>query len=341
MRDLKYLTDSYDEKIAQIKEINAPLNFLFITDIHNRNNYMIAQDLKGGPYELAVNAIDSMHYILERCPEISFLVCGGDVCNDYYPDPIKTRESFQEAMDALYRLPIPVHCCVGNHDDAITIANMRGRDTVKAAILPDEMHRLCMKYNPTSENYYYVDVDTKEGGWRMIFLNTSDKPYFLKDGKYPLGWDAIISMEQIAWFEKNALVTDRNIIVFSHIPLNNEGIYGMRDIPYPVMPYNGLFGGPRVYYDAKQCQNVQMLIAGHVHFDNMVYDYDILSVTSLGSLTQEWTPNGPKREYGTPTETAFEVFSIKGDMVYITRFGAGDNRMARLMRMEHDAAYMP
>ena len=33
--DLRYLTDHYDEKIAQIKQIGAPLNFIFITDQHN------------------------------------------------------------------------------------------------------------------------------------------------------------------------------------------------------------------------------------------------------------------------------------------------------------------
>ena len=332
MKDLSYLTNSYDEKIARIKEINAPLNFLFITDQHNQMNHMVSQE-KGGPYELAVDAIDSMHYILERCPEISFLVNGGDMGNDYNPDPVKVRESHQEVMDALYRLPIPVHTCIGNHDDALGVAVMRGWDTVKAAILPDEMHRLCMKYNPTENNYYYIDIDTEEGGWRMIFLNTADKPYYMKDGKYTLGWCPEISVEQTEWFENDALVTERNIIIFSHQPLHNAGIYGTENPPEGIKPFDDLRGGPRIYYRAKQCQNVKMLIAGHVHFDNMLYDDGILSVTSLCSLAQEWVPTCPKREYGTPTETAFDVFSIKGNVVYITRFGAGDDRKGMLHRM--------
>ena len=29
MKDLSYLTDHYDEKIKRIKEIDAPLNFIF------------------------------------------------------------------------------------------------------------------------------------------------------------------------------------------------------------------------------------------------------------------------------------------------------------------------
>ena len=36
MNDISYLTDFYDEKIEQIKKLDAPLNFVFYTDPHNR-----------------------------------------------------------------------------------------------------------------------------------------------------------------------------------------------------------------------------------------------------------------------------------------------------------------
>ncbi len=147
MKDLHYLTDSYNEKIAKINSFAAPLNFIFITDEHNRMNHMTAVK-HGAPYELASDAIDSMRYIIDRCPGISFVVNGGDIGNDYDPDPEKFRQSHREVMDALYRLPLPVHCCIGNHDDGIGNAIDHGWDTTKAAILPDEMHALCMKFNP-------------------------------------------------------------------------------------------------------------------------------------------------------------------------------------------------
>ena len=38
MKDLRYLTDSYEEGIRRIREINAPLNFIFMADQHNRIN---------------------------------------------------------------------------------------------------------------------------------------------------------------------------------------------------------------------------------------------------------------------------------------------------------------
>ena len=180
--------------------------------------------------------------------------------------------------------------------------------------------------------YYYADVDTPEKNWRMIFLNTSDKPYYLKNGQYTHGWCSEFSEEQTLWLERDALVTDRDIIVFSHQPLHNEGIFGTEGMPDAVKPYDDLRGGPRVYYDVKKCRNVKMLVAGHVHFDNMLYDDRILSVTSLCSLVQEWSPNCPERVCGTPSETAFDVFSIKGDKVQITRFGAGNDRVGVLLR---------
>lgn len=334
MTDLRYLTDSYDAGIARIHSLAAPLNFLYITDEHNRMNHMAAK-WDDRPYELAVNAIDSIAYILARCPEITFAVNGGDIGNDYDPDPEQVRASHREVVDALYRLPIPVHCCIGNHDDALGNAIDHNWDTVKAAILPDEMHCLCMKYNPTPENYYYIDVDTAEQPWRMVFLNTSDKPYYLKNGSYTHGWCSEVSEEQSRWFENDALATDRNIIVFSHQPLHNAGIFGTEGMPDGVKPYDDLRGGPRLYYRVKQCRNVKMLIAGHVHYDNLLYDDGILSVTTLCSLAQEWSPNCPKRVCGTPSETAFDVFSIKGNMVYTTRFGAGENRQGVMLRMKY------
>ena len=96
--DLRYLTDHYDEKIAQIKQIGAPLNFIFITDQHNE----LANSV--------VPAVESMRYILERCPEIQFLVSGGDIGNDYHSDPAEMRASHRRMMDAMYALNIPVHC---------------------------------------------------------------------------------------------------------------------------------------------------------------------------------------------------------------------------------------
>jgi hypothetical protein len=335
MEHLRYLTDHYDEKIQKILDIDAPLNFIFITDQHNRMNQYAYENkyLEIDGYELGVNAVDSMQYILDRCPNIACVISGGDIGNDYHRDADEVRKSHQEIMDAMYRLSVPLHCVVGNHDDALGHACALNFDTRKYGILPEEMHELCMKNNPTSENYYYIDFE--EQGYRFIFLNTSDKPYLTdENGQYPtcLGWRLEVSAKQALWLEKEALNTSKKIIVFSHSPIHNAGIIGSEGEPELIKPYDDLLGGPRVYHAIKQCPNVVAMIAGHVHFDNLLYDDGIVSVTSLSSLAQEWSPLCPKREFGTITETAFDVFSFKDNHIYITRFGAGEDRMATMLR---------
>ena len=181
-----------------------------------------------------------MHYILERCPSIRCVISGGDIANDYDPSPDGFRRSARTMMDALYRLPVPVHCCIGNHDDRIGNCIDNGWDT-RTAILPREMHEFCMKYNPTPENYYYTDLDTAEGGYRFIFLNSSDKPFLTdENGQYPFGWRLEISEKQALWFEKDALNTDRTILLFCHSPLSNKGIFGSEGMPDGIKPYDDL-----------------------------------------------------------------------------------------------------
>lgn len=331
MNDLTYLTSHYDEKIRRIKETGAPLNFIFITDMHNRLNQRAVKSAPG-QYELAANAIRSMQYILDRCPEISFVVSGGDIGNDYDPDPAKMRASHQEVMDALYGLSVPVHCVIGNHDDGIGNSLDRGNKNIReVGIFPEEMHALCMKYSPTKENYYYID-DPKLP-YRFVFLNTSDKAYFADlEEKEPFGWRLEASNRQAEWLEGDALKTDREIFIFSHSPIHNAGIFGSEGMPLGIKPYDDLFNGPRIYYAIKHCPQVRAMIAGHVHYDNLLYDDRILSITSLCSFVQEWAPGCPKREFGTITETAFDVFSVTEEKLVITRFGAGEDRVGTFLR---------
>ena len=331
MNDLTYLTSHYDEKIRRIKETGAPLNFIFITDMHNR---LTEYAVKGAPgkFELAANAIHSIQYILDRCPEISFVVSGGDIGNDYDPDPAKMRASHQEVMDALYGLSVPVHCVIGNHDDGIGNSLDRGNRNIReVGIFPEEMHALCMKYSPTKENYYYID-DPKLP-YRFVFLNTSDKAYFADlEEKEPFGWRLEASNRQAEWLEGDALKTDREIFIFSHSPIHNAGIFGSEGMPLGIKPYDDLFNGPRIYYAIKHCPQVRAMIAGHVHYDNLLYDDRILSITSLCSFVQEWAPGCPKREFGTITETAFDVFSVTEEKLVIPRFGAGEDRVGTFLR---------
>ncbi len=326
MEDLRYLTDSYDRGIARIRQINAPLNFIFITDCHNRMNQYDADFTASRPeakkYELAADHIRSMRYIIDRCP-IDFAVCGGDVGDDYHPDAAVYKASVREVYDALYALNIPVYGMVGNHDDGLGNCHDRGYDCHAHAILPGEMHDICMRFNPTPENYYYADVNPE---YRFVFLNSSDLPYqYNADGSYPFGWRLEISTRQADWFEE-AVKTRRKVIVFSHAPVHNAGIFGTEGLPWGVKPYDDTLNAPRIRYIMNTHPNVLFNICGHVHYDNAVNQGSYVTVTTLCSLVQEWCPECPGRVLGTPSETAFDVFSIKDKTMYITRFGAGHDR---------------
>jgi len=328
----EYLTDHFAEKINKINSFGAPLNFVFITDQHH-NLIKYATNAEAGKYEDGIAHVEAIRYVLERCPGIRCVISGGDSGCDYDPSPDNMRSSLIEIMDALYSLPVPVFCIVGNHDDGLGVAHMKKLDTTKHIILPNEMHEICLRSAPTSENYYYIDFD--DVNYRFVFLNTSDKPYLKDDnGQYPFGWRLEISNEQALWFENKALKTDKNIIVFSHSPIHNDGYYGTENPPQGIKPYDDLLNGPRIYYNIKKTPNIAALIAGHVHFDNLIYDDGIVGITTLCSMFQKWAKSCPDRKIGDITETAFDVFSIKDDYMEITRFGAGEDRRALLSRVK-------
>lgn len=279
-------------------------------------------------FELAKNHIRSIQYILDRCPEIKFVVSGGDVGNDYDPDPEKYKFSMREVYEELYKLSVPTHCILGNHDNGFGNCADRGYDYRTHTILPDEMHAMCMKYNPTEANYYYIDVDP---GYRFIFMDTSDQPYQIKpDGTSDQYWYTEISDKQCDWFENEAIKTDRRMIVFTHAPLHNAGVFGSENPPIATKMYDDTKNAPRIFHAVMHNDKIVAQIAGHVHFDNIVYTGNFPTITTLCSLTQEWAPSCPRRDLGTYTETAFDVYSIKDDVIYMTRFGAGEDRRAMI-----------
>ena len=328
--DIRYLTDHYDEKIDAINTLGAPLNFVFITDMHNG---LGRARIPGGgdrEYGLAADHIRSIQYILDRCPGISCVVNGGDIGNDYWPDAAGIRSTYRETMDALYALSVPVHCCIGNHDDATAMAEQEKDNAI--AILPEEMHAICMKYNPTPENYYYADLPGT--GYRFLFLNSCDRPYRIgENGRFIQDYPLEISNRQAEWIEKEALATEKKILVFSHAPISNVGIFGSigKGGGY-VRSHDDTLNSSRVYTALRECRNVRGQICGHVHYDNLLYRDRMVIVSSLCSFPQEWAPSSPKRVHGTITETAFDVFSIKDDLMVITRFGAGYDRASTFLR---------
>ncbi len=330
MKDLSYLTDFYDEKIQRVKEIGAPLNFIFYTDPHNRLSEWDCPkhpDYAPTDFESAVDTIRSMNYILERLPELDCLVCGGDLGCDYNTDPQKMHESIEETMDELYKLPIPVHCVIGNHDDCICAPYFENNGVAfqDAILYPEDLHRICMKNNPTKENYYYHDFEEK--GYRFIFLNTSDFHYgFDEQGELIHPIIVGVSREQVLWF-REAVKTDKKVIVVSHSPIRSAGHY-----PDCTKGHEDMANGDWLWYEMQQAENVVACFSGHFHFDNIVYDGKLVSITTDAGTALYHGGASHYREFGTISETCFDIISIKDEVIYCTRFGAGYDRIARIIR---------
>ena len=340
MKDLRYLTDFYDEKIEKVKKINAPLNFIFFTDPHNGLTEWDCpkhDDYAPTDFASGIDTAESMQYIIDRLPELKCVVCGGDLGCDYNDDPKLAHKSIEDMMEALYKLTIPVHCCIGNHDDCVCAPFFEPKKSFPSyegelkppmseyVLYPEDLHRICMKNNPTDENYYYTDIDD----YRFIFLNTSDHKYgFDENGKFYHPIVVGVSREQVLWF-KEAVKTDKKVIVFSHSPIRSKGHY-----PDCTKGHEDMLNGDWLWCEMQSADNVLASIAGHFHFDNIVYDGKIVAIDTLSAdaLYKGGHPVCPEREYGTITETAFDVISIKDDVIYCTRFGAGEDRRARIIR---------
>lgn len=342
--DISYLTDFYDEKIEKIKKINAPLNFIFYTDPHNglsewdcpKNPDYAPTDFDSAPVHIA-----SMQYIIDRLPSLRCVVCGGDLGADYNDDPRLAHESIKETMEALYKLTIPVHCCIGNHDDCVMTSVLEPKKSfpkdendiykphVSEYILyPEDLHKICMKNNPTDKNYYYTDFD--DLGYRFVFLNSSDFKYGIdKDGNVIHPLDIGFSREQVWWFEE-VVKTDKKVIVFSHSPINARGHF-----PDCLKAQIDIANSGWLWNVMQKSDNVIASIAGHLHYDNIVYDKRIVAIDTqcaTGLHKGKWEISCPDREFGTITETAFDVVSVTNELIYCTRFGAGNDRVARIIR---------
>ncbi len=321
MGDVRYLTDYYDEKIRRIQEINAPLNFVLITDLHAAPD----RTEVGVVYASTLRQIQSIRYVLDRC-KVDFLICGGDAADDG-----DRRGSFIAVRAELEKLGLPVHCLVGNHDDVVggRIFRCGATGASMAGIDLNELHDIWMQSSPTGEDYYHFEW----GGYRFVLINTGDAAYAMDaQGRYHLGPALTISQKQLVWLEHDALCTQKPVILLSHVPLVRVWDRG----ECPGQPNSGMIHAEDAYAIVHAKGNVAAMIFGHIHRDALVDDGGIPAIGVTCARPMEDSAANAARRWGTITEAAFDVVSIKADMMYLTRFGVGENRQCRLAQPEED-----
>lgn len=150
-----------------------------------------------------------------------------------------------------------------------------------------------------------------------------------KDGNVIHPLDIGFSREQVWWFEE-VVKTDKKVIVFSHSPINARGHF-----PDCLKAQIDIANSGWLWNVMQKSDNVIASIAGHLHYDNIVYDKRIVAIDTqcaTGLHKGKWDISCPDREFGTITETAFDVVSVTNELIYCTRFGAGNDRVARIIR---------
>lgn len=166
------------------------------------------------------NIVALSHFV-----EMDFVGHLGDIVRGYSVEDIDSPENMRACMDDMVNrfvnnAKIPVMMTVGNHDTNSMWCNKWGDHTTQ--ITPAEQktrifdrlkeHNGDKMVTDDDGSYYYMDFP--EDGIRVIMLNTSNDTY---DGTKMCS-TLLVSDKQIEWFKTEALNTQNQVVVMSHIP---------------------------------------------------------------------------------------------------------------------------
>ena len=291
--------DSYRDKLNRIvsNQNSNTVTFSWITDVHTEES-----DKK---------CVTSGYNYLKRVADnisLDFMINGGD---NILGHKGKQAELSNHRKLAEKLAPYKPFYLIGNHDTNVgetplsmgTVIHTRELYNIYGRKFKDEV-----VWGSKEQMYYYKDIEDKN--IRMIFLNTSDFLYEDDGNGYSkLGGSMGVRQEQVRWFGEVALNTDKEVIVFTHIPLltSLQGIIGTgENLPRNVIALRGLLeafkNGTRYTYSytdpapllqpyfncsvdvdfaTKGQGKVIGVISGHVHLDQMVEFNGIKHITTL------------------------------------------------------------
>ncbi len=330
------------ERIQALKDENT-FSIGFITDTHYAANLFIKYDIR---LQRTLNAYRE----ISRGAQVDFLVLGGDHTDDGTKEnKMNCFKTLRKYLDGIKYFPVN-----GNHDnneiwDRAFVPSEKSINFIR----PEEMYHLFYDHiTPEECNvgesglYYYKDDRKKK--IRSIFLDTSDIPIILDNGK--LRYDAIhhynISQEQLDWLVNKALVFDEEgwtILIFSHVALVNDNKAKLYS------DGNHLIIGEvlRAYKNGEECQieryenelrrtvdtdfskyhrgEIAACFAGHTHND---IDLRVDGIQHIITANSIMYPEVIAREDGTKTELLFDIITLntKKRLISLTRVGAGNDR---------------
>lgn len=345
------LADYILEEIKSVSSAHAQkdgiFKFAFQTDIHDRKN------VSAYKYKI-LNEFAKTGYL-------DAIVCGGD-CQGV-SSKSEYLEVFQKYNKMVTDgINIPYFLCKGNHE---AYGGTYSETDMSNVINAQEWFSVGCKCqgvpvvfdssNPLG-GYYYYDYETYK--IRMIVLNTSQN-YDLDTYFDPV--NVIIRQSQIDWLQNEALnfmdKTDRekwSVIIVSHAAMNwdEKGSTGGAIVVEGILnafmngtTYSGsIYNEDNVHYVTANCDFTEQgameficNICGHMHYDRIT-TFDTLNrpCISVGSavidnspvLEDETGASRPTRTEGDITAELLDLVSVDtiGRKIYLTRFGAGEDR---------------
>ena len=199
----------------KIDELNEKTKGKFTFGLQSDTHHYDTSKTQGGN-----NIVALSHFV-----EMDFVGHLGDIVRGYSVEDIDSPENMRACMDDMVNrfvnnAKIPVMMTVGNHDTNSMWCNKWGDHTTQ--ITPEEQktrifdrlkeHNGDKMVTDDDGSYYYIDFP--EDGIRVIMLNTSNDTY---DGTKMCS-TMFVSEKQIEWFKTEALNTQNQVIVMSHIP---------------------------------------------------------------------------------------------------------------------------
>ncbi len=244
------LSASQPRAVSVIEEFTDDFSFIHITDFH-------VGDLRG--FTESVWKTIGWKSIKRCIHEINllkpdFVIISGDlVYGQLYP--LEYSKEYKNCFEMIQMFDVPTYLCPGNHD-----GYRRARE--------DGLKFWTEYFGP---HYYSFDY----GDYHFQAINSYDLPasrrlcfFFI-----PLNWGGSLQDEQLQWIENDLVENsgDLNFMFMHHNPLwetTQDSLVGRR------------YKNREELLTIIDNNNVDMVLAGHVHFDNVTTVNDTIFITT-------------------------------------------------------------
>lgn len=353
-------TERVKNALPKLKETS--LRFAFISDLH----YKFIDEMR-------VTVSNIIHAVneLNKTEKIDFLCLGGDNVGNYPTSPEDHIKMMEELRALLENSEVPVIFVQGNHDDNSIHGRIPGTNTCRIGFeVKDDIQyytlfsiaEKCPAFHFAGNKALYGYFDAEKANTRVVFLNSSDVPYIVRDGimKYNQQWDFGYSEKQLSWLCHTALANaPENVIFIEHMPFDHirhnysgENIYNDDAVDAITTAFSCAEKlhiesqhedfGYNISVDFQgETHNIPARISAHCHIDTQTIDpAGFLSVTTmLAGRKNSGMDVGDdgvlyEREPYSAIETSMDIFTFDPEEYTLsaTRYGSGKSRTFTLKK---------